>query len=632
MIGLMMITKPSRWRIHVAVTWLGIVVASLFGLEALADQVADRLQPLIEQRSGYKTPDPSKADPWALATFALASLYSGKDVALANDCVAAYCSRNPIGPFDPGNLETLDGFPGYFPLQLMWRLYLLPKAAAHLNESNCEAIRQMMWSWIETRSRLTDAQGSVWRISGSENHDAMQKSGYLLCAQALARAGSPWGPQRRLKDGHTLEEHTRAWTKYWFNYFGQRAREGINCEIASPIYAKYSVGCYYNVRDFARSAQLRRRAEDFLHLYWADSACEFLPNGVRGGAQTRVYKNDYLYQGTRYAFHALGWGYGWREGEPGNLHPYALLPATSSYRVPDIITACAADHHRPGYLYSSRRFGMGDWKQRVYTIEFDPDQTSNLRRDSYVTSDYVLGTLTLDPAREYNLLIDQNRTMGVCFASSANDRIIIHGRADDRSQGRTGWAEINGVCGRNAMLVWRDPNARDSIGTRIFVSQGEVWNNLGPGEDGWFFTRSGNAYCAIKIAHGGYTTNVVKNRGVMIDLEDMWSPVIIQMGQAADFAGGLNHFQKTARSNSVDYDDATGRVKYTSSAGDVYEVWRQSKAVPHLNGKPVNLNPPKTYDSPYLQMIHGDARAQFSYRGFADLELDFSSAYAPEKD
>jgi hypothetical protein len=597
-----------------------------------ADRVADRLQPLIDQRSGYQPPDPSTADPWTLATYALAALYSGDEVALANECVAAYCTRYPIPPFEPDALDTLDGFPSYFPLQLLWRIYLTPEASSHLTEANRESIRNTMWSWIDTRSRLADATGSVWRISGSENHDAMQKAGYLLCAQSLAQAAPPWGSQRRLEDGHTVEKHARAWTKYWFDYFGHRAQEGINCEIACPQYAKYTVGCYYNLRDFARSPQLRRRAEDFLHLYWADSACEFLPTGVRGGAQTRVYKTDYLFRGTDYAFHALSWGYGWREGEPGNLHPYALIPATSSYRVPDIITACAADRSKPGYLYTSRRFGMGDWKARVYTIEFDPGQNSNLRRDSYVTPDYVLGTLTLDPAREYNLLIDQNRVMGVCFSSSVDDRIIVHGRGADGDKGHVGWNEINGVCGKNAMLILRDPNARASSGTRIFVSKGNLWNQFQPDDDGWLFTRTERAFCAIRIAQGGYTTNAVSDRGVMIDLDDMWSPVIVQLGQAVDFGDGFGGFQKAVRANGVDYDTASGRVDYTSLAGDDFVAWRHREVVPRRNGNPVNLNPRMTYDSPYLQMVHGETRARFQYPGHADLELDFSGKFEEEAD
>ena len=39
----------------------------------------------------------------------------------------------------------------------------------------------------------------------------------------------------------------------------------------------------------------------------------------------------------------------------------------------------------------------------------------------------------------------------------------------------------------------------------------------------------------------------------------------------------------------------------------------------------LNLNPSKSYDSPYLSMMHGEDKAVISYPGHEDLVLDFSS-------
>ena len=47
-----------------------------------------------------------------------------------------------------------------------------------------------------------------------------------------------YSPQRsptdQLDDGHSIEEHYCAWVDYFKEYFRQRARGGLNCEIAPP--------------------------------------------------------------------------------------------------------------------------------------------------------------------------------------------------------------------------------------------------------------------------------------------------------------------------------------------------------------------------------------------------------------
>ena len=45
--------------------------------------------------------------------------------------------------------------------------------------------------------------------------------------------------------------------------------------------------------------------------------------------------------------------------------------------------------------------------------------------------------------------------------------------------------------------------------------------------------------------------------------------------------------------------------------------------MPNINGAPVNLDPPKTYDSPYLSMEHEANRAAIKYPGYDDVVLEF---------
>ena len=45
--------------------------------------------------------------------------------------------------------------------------------------------------------------------------------------------------------------------------------------------------------------------------------------------------------------------------------------------------------------------------------------------------------------------------------------------------------------------------------------------------------------------------------------------------------------------------------------------------MPNINGTAVNLDPPKTYDSPYLSMEHGSNKAVIKYPGYNDVVLEF---------
>ena len=45
--------------------------------------------------------------------------------------------------------------------------------------------------------------------------------------------------------------------------------------------------------------------------------------------------------------------------------------------------------------------------------------------------------------------------------------------------------------------------------------------------------------------------------------------------------------------------------------------------MPNISGSPVNLNPPKAYDSPYLSMEHGSNKAVIKYPGYDDVTLEF---------
>jgi hypothetical protein len=136
---------------------------------------------------------------------------------------------------------------------------------------------------------------------------------------------------------------------------------------------------------------------------------------------------------------------------------------------------------------------------------------------------------------------------------------------------------------------------------------------------GWLFLQSGNAYCALRPAGGTYTAAAAAH-GVDVSMSNIWAPVIIQMGQAANYAD-FAAFRTSVIANALTF--ASNILNYTSEAGDAFTFYANSKTTPRVNGTTVNLNPTKTYDSPYLSMVHGTDLATVSYPGYQDLLLNF---------
>jgi hypothetical protein len=209
--------------------------------------------------------------------------------------------------------------------------------------------------------------------------------------------------------------------------------------------------------------------------------------------------------------------------------------------------------------------------------------------------------------------------MGVMFASGPNNRVMVFGKGnptDDKS-----YADLNGVTRTNCMVVQRDQNANNSgSGTLVFVPQ-NLWSARVE-TSGWLFMQTGNAYCAVRPASGGYTA-ATASQGVDLSLGNIWAPVIIQMGHAANYAD-FAAFQASVIANALTF--VTNTLNYTSEAGDTFTFYANSKTTPRVNGTTVNLNPTKTYDSPYLQMVHGTDLATVSYPGYDNLLLNFDPA------
>ena len=611
------------------------------------DVIEKRLRQAIEYAMEHPWPDKKKQSP----SYALACLFTNQHVELANKLINDHCEKYPAKPVASY---------GHAP-QVLLRIYLKPRCYALLTDKSRRNIEKMAWNYMYARSRIDPAANSwnnatrgPWFITGSENHDMNFKVAILLASQILRQAPAPYGPAAKLADGFSVEEHYHQWIKYFKSHFRQRAREGLDCEIAHPSsYGLSTIIDWYRVADLTDDPELKRLAENLLTLFWTNVAVEYEPRtGIRAGwSVTRGYKYSWYQIGAIYWAKQLLYAYDWTDKVfNGAMTDMCLY--TSSYRVPPIVRAIARDTNRGPYMVTARRFGRGGrWIPTpaegggVYEVVFDdgPEHNSHLRRDTWYTPQYALSAITFDPARSYIELTRQSRLMGVTFSSDIEDRIIVLGRGSEEYKMVTS-CTINGLCRPDLLIVARDVGAVLSKdlpdmtyykgmsydeellkinGTRVFISDGALWDNRQEKDDGWFFTHSANAYCALKIAQGDYKVVPSSYKfGYFLELQDLWAPVLIQTGRAQDYKDGFEQFKKAVKATPYSYTD--GKLTYTSLAGEKYEYFSNSRKIPTVNGKTFNLNPPRTYNSPYLSMDHGSDIATISYPGHDDLKLDFS--------
>ena len=313
----------------------------------------------------------------------------------------------------------------------------------------------------------------------------------------------------------------------------------------------------------------------------------------------------------------------------------------SDYRPPQILSAIARDRNRGEYLATSRRAGMVRTPDEKGLI-FDRNGDAHFRRDVYYSPDYTLATMTLDPNRSYDVHLILAQTLGATFSSDRTARFTVQGT------GYYARRALRGMTAAGVSIIARDPNAHPgrgrfkSDGTRVFISHGDLWKNRVEDASGWFFTCAGNAFAAVRPAAGGYKITsrnfawpnrmlqeVEEKNGYFMELEDMWAPVIIQMGRAKNYES-FEAFQASVKDNPLTYEplpekEGAGKLTYVSEAGERFEYWANSEKLPRINSRELNLNPPKTYDSPFLSMIHGEQTATISYPGYDDVVLDFSS-------
>lgn len=348
-----------------------LLVAFLMGLigQVHADTVDDRCADIVDCHIDYPYPDPDDTNMdkkmQGRIAYAYAALYDNRNISTA-DTYITWLYNNSYIPHD----DSI-AFDGYFTLPIFVRMYVSATTRNRMSAQNRAYMREMLWRLVDKRSEVYDANRPRY-CWNTENHQSICFSSFLLACQILAQSESPYGPDRELDDGYTLQEHVDAWTEYWCIEASERGDAGLNLEVMAPEYERYTVSAFYNIRDLAADTTLQGLMDNLITLYWADVAHEFMPTGIRAGGGLRMYDSK-IPNGAVYWARTWLYMYDWHSNSiPAYNYPWILCAATSDYRIPAAIRAMARAP-KATFEYRSRRWGR---RYVPDTLEYAPLLTS----------------------------------------------------------------------------------------------------------------------------------------------------------------------------------------------------------------------------------------------------------------
>lgn len=461
-----------------------------------------------------------------------------------------------------------------------------------------------MWLVAKANSKLAEARRGVWDMEGTENHHLSSKTCDLLAAQFLRHV--PEYADQRYDDGSTLAEQYEARRDYFLQWFDERAKRGQFVEAGAPSYQPDCINSIFNLRDFAEDPILRKKADMYLDLSYANIAEETLLT-TRGGPKT------FKATGHEYDAGFSDRSYNVLFDAPGRtFEPLAdTTRGTSDYYPPPVISSLARDtggrgvysfiKRWPGPVCSNERAAPGaDRKGQSLWRTLDPQRS--VLRYGFATPDYVIGSAGLDP----EWLDDASmgfRWQGVVFASNVLARIGF----EVKPASKKNWHAFNpfiSVQDRNVMVTQKwapappNPPSVNPAYLRVYFSP---TLDLVQEESGWIFSRAGNAFAAVRVVSGGYAwtpawkhdESVTKDNTSFITLDSEDAPVITVVNQASDYDGDFETFKAAIKAQPVHF--AEGILEFATIR------FSGVARPPEVDGKPVDLAPGRGYDSPFIR-------------------------------
>lgn len=556
----------------------------------LNEKVDDANARLLKQANGYiethrkdgsiASPTPEKPDgaPWTFFS--------------VTDYVRTLCLFHSKGTHFPGRLK--------------------PEAEA--------AMKEALWLWVSAESRIADVGADdLFLLLGTENHDLNKRPNYYFVTDLLK--GDPAYRNRKLADGHTPAEHAAAYTEFFREWPRSRVASGLWIEVGSNTYQKYSWPALFNLHELSPDPLIRKRFGLLLDLASIEEA-QISVRGKRGGGRSRAYYDSNSFDSMKAMLYGEGGGSSHSRVIESSLYQppaAAILVRKRAFPAPDPFVI------RNRVLGESEASRPEDAKdsQRIAS-------DSALVNYAYRTSDYLLGSTLQDPSLNYAGISRQNRACGLLFDDPTAAQISqIHPVAEHTGGGRSQHSFWS-VQHENVLLLQRIAARKQggSYHTGKLGMRFEGADLKKVEEDGWIFATNGKAYVGVKFLDGGYVWDEKKEEANPANLTGQGDTtrILLHAGDPASHRS-FGDFRKALRSHPPVV--TTDKVDYRFGAEQRIEMTRydaaspQNFTLPRINGTPVDLHPPASFQSPYLNGKFGGDKIHVTV-GPIKRTLDFS--------
>ncbi|MDE0837154.1 MAG: hypothetical protein OSA84_12465 [Akkermansiaceae bacterium] len=521
----------------------------------------------------------------------------------ANDAVQEMCQYHLDRP---QTLLEIHSFPTVTsPLFSMCRFYGPngTRAAGRMTPETYAKVMETIWEWSRAKSdfTLTEVEESqTWWITDSENHHAQH---WVTCwgfSQLLK--DEPLYQNQTYDDGRTPQEHYDAWTVYLREYLFQRITKGMLVEIDSPSYGSVVLKCVNLLYSFSDDVELKTRADQFLSLFWSMWAEQQI-DSVCGGAKTRCYSNSA--QGGTDFLNRIAW-YKFGVGSPEFRHTSMLPAVLSSWQMPEtVLNLVLAPSGRGNYEVRQRRMGLSDDGEHRH---LRPD-FGGILRYSWCTPDFMMSSLMAEarPSEDWVTISSQNRWSGAIFRGHPSARIYPFVTPTTTSEYNGFWSAQS----KGTLISQKLRTSKNANEWNVWFSKDGV--TLPETEGNWLFCESTNAYAAVCVVDGGFSSLTEGSNGRWLTCSNEYSPVILEVAQKSAFSNAAA-FRSAVLALPVS-GDSDSTLTYTGLSGDQFVFYTDQSRLAKINGETIDLAPDKVYDSPYVQGDFGAGTVTVQYGG-----------------
>ena len=392
-------------------------------------------------------------------------------------------------------------------------------------------------------------------------------------------------------------------------------QSGLWVEVGSNTYQKYSWPALFNLHELAPDPVIRKRFGLLLDLAFIEEEQISVRGRRGGGKKPGLPRRQCLRVLQEPALRS--------EGQPaGSSHSRVI--ETSRYQLPPeaILLRKRAFPAAEPFVIRNRVLG------ELETAKSEDEVGQRLAADSalvnyaYRTPHYLLGSTLQNPALtmpdpktgaptlKYAGISRQNRACGMLFDDPASNEICavypVIGHGGGGRPQHSFWS----VQHENVLILQRiAPLGRSTLGSyhTDAISIGFAGKALKKVEEGgWIFASNGKAFVGVKFLDGGYQWDEKREVATPANFKQATdkSRILLHAGDIASH-GSFDKFKADVLASRLNVTPDKVDYQFGPAANHLEVTLYDAKALdrfslPLINGKPVDLRPAKTYQSPYL--------------------------------